>query len=335
MDRPCVRVSREDGEATRQRLADADLLDHEFDIVVTEGALYLPVTDATAVPPAFDVVTHDVPSRTPQRTPEDLLGYAPTYERLGDVVIVDEDDPERASEIAAALLDSDIPVRSVINRASKIQGETRVREWEVLAHEPGPDDDRPPTETVHREYGHEFLVDVADVYFSPRLATERHRVVQQVEPGEHVVDMFAGVGPYAIPMAAAGAEVVACDLNPAAIEFLEENARRNGVADRVRTRVGDVREAGEEFADWADRLVMNLPHTASEFAEAAVALAGDDCTVHCYDIQHEDDLFGPSLAAIEKAAGDEYDVTVLEEQVVRSYAPHEYNVCLDVRLRRR
>ena len=54
-----------------------------------------------------------------------------------------------------------------------------------------------------------------------------------------------------------------------------------------------------------------------------------------YDIQHEDDPFGPGLAAVEAAAGDDYDVEVLEEKVVRSYAPHEYNVCLDVRLRRR
>lgn len=334
MDRPCVRVPTDRGEATREQLVAAGVLDHEFDIVVDEGTLYLPVTDSADVPEEFDVVTHDVPSRTPQRTPEDILGYAPTYERLGDVVIVDEDDPDRAAEIAQAIVDSDIPVRSVINRASKIQGETRIREWDVLVHAPEPDDDRPPTETVHREYGHEFLVDVAEVYFSPRLATERHRVVSQVAPDEQVVDMFAGVGPYAIPMAAAGAEVVACDLNPAAIEYLEENARRNGVADRITTRVGDVRDVGEEFAGWADRLVMNLPHTANEFVETAVALASDDCIIHLYDIQHEDDPFGPGLAAVEAAAGDEYTVEVLEEQVVRSYAPHEYNVCLDVRLRR-
>lgn len=334
MDRPCARVAREEGEATRQRLADADLLDHEFDIVAEDGTLYLPVTDADAVPDDVDVVTHDVPARTPQRTPADLLGYEPSYERLGDVVILDEDDPERAREIADSVVASDLPVRSVINRASKVQGETRVREWEVLVHRPEPGDDRPATETVHREYGHEFLVDVATVYFSPRLATERHRVVQQVEPGERALDMFAGVGPYAIPMAAADAEVVACDVNPEAVRYLEENARRNGVADRVTARVGDVRDLADEYADWADRLVMNLPHTADEFLDTAVALAGDDCVVHLYDFQHEDDPFGPAIEAVRSAAGEAYAVEVLDERVVRSYAPHELNICLDVRLTR-
>ncbi|TKX84573.1 SAM-dependent methyltransferase, partial [Halorubrum sp. SS5] len=80
--------------------------------------------------------------------------------------------------------------------------------------------------------------------------------------------------------------------------------------------------------------VMNLPHSADEFLDTAVALAGDDCAVHYYDIQHEDDPFGPGRRAMEAAAGDAYAVDVETERVVRSYAPHEYNVCLDVRLTR-
>ncbi|MFW5948179.1 MAG: class I SAM-dependent methyltransferase [Halolamina sp.] len=332
MERPCVVVARESGEATRQRLAEADLIDQEFGIVVEDGELFIPVTDPESVPVDLTLTNREVPARTPQRTPADLLGEEPTYERLGDVVLVDEDDPERAAAIADAIVESDIPVRSVLNRASKVKGETRVRDWTVLADDG--DEDRSPTETVHREYGHEFAVDLAEVYFSPRLATERNRVVEQVQAGEHVLDMFAGVGPYAIPMAAAGAEVVACDINPEAIAYLRENAARNGVADRITTHVGDVRELTAEYADWADRLVMNLPHTAAAFADAAVAFAGASCVVHLYDIQHEDDPFARATTALEDAAGDEYAVTVLEERVVRSYAPHEVNVCLDARLDR-
>jgi len=163
---------------------------------------------------------------------------------------------------------------------------------------------------------------VAEVYFSPRLATERHRVIEQVDPDEAVIDMFAGVGPYAVPMAARGAEVVACDLNERAVEYLRENAERNGVADRVTAIAGDVRGIADAYADTADRLVMNLPHSADEFLETAVRLAGDDCAIHYYDIQHEDDPFGPGRRAIiEAAAGDEYDAVVETERVVKSYAP--------------
>ncbi|MWV65177.1 methyltransferase domain-containing protein [Halorubrum sp. JWXQ-INN 858] len=328
MSVPCVAVDRERGESVRARLADADVLDGDHRIAVVDATIYIPVTDPDGVPDDLldRVVERDADRRDRPRTPAEILGYEPSLERLGEIVIVDEDDDERAREIAAAVMASDLPCDTVLNRASPIEGELRVREWDVLAGN--------GTETVHREYGHEFALDVAAVYFSPRLATERHRVVGGVAPGESVIDMFAGVGPYAVPMAAAGADVVACDLNPVAIEYLRENAARNGVADRITAIAGDVRELVDDYAGTADRLVMNLPHSADEFLDVAVALAGDACLIHYYDIQHEDDPFGPGLEAIRAAAGDEYTVAVETERIVRSYAPHEHNVCLDVRLER-
>ncbi|WP_128477792.1 class I SAM-dependent methyltransferase [Halorussus pelagicus] len=326
MEVPCVRVERERGEETRQRLADDGLLAAEFEIEVEDGYLYLPVTDDEAVPEDMAIVSRAVGDRETPDTPADLLGFEPTYERLGDIVILDEDDPDTAREIADAVMVSDIPVETVVNRASKVKGELRVRDWEVLVGE--------STETVHREYGCEYLLDVAEVYFSPRLATERHRVAEQVDSGERAFDMFAGVGPFVVPFAKRDAEVVGVDLNERAVEYLHENARRNDVEERVTATQGDVRDVAGDYADWADRAVMNLPHSADEFLDAAVELAGDDCVLHYYDIQHEDDPFGPGEAAIRAAAEPEYEVEVETRHVVRSYAPHELNVCLDVRLSR-
>jgi len=324
---PCVRVDRTVGEEIRARLADADLVDGRHEIVAAEGSLYIPVTDPAAVPADLPVVERDVPRRATQTMPADLLDVDPSYERLGDIVIVDEDDPARARDLADAIVASDLPVKTVLNRASKIQGETRVREWDVLAGE--------ETETVHREYGCEFALDLASVYFSPRLATERHRVTEQVAAGEQTVDMFAGVGPFTIPMAAHGGEVVGVDINETAIEYLRENARRNGVDERVMAIDDDVRAVAPAYEGWADRLVMNLPHSADEFLDAAVTMAGAECLLHYYDISHEDDRYGPGERAIRDAAGDAYDVTIEAERTVRSYAPHEYNVVLDAQLSRR
>ena len=325
---PCVRVEREAGEQTRRRLATAGLLDRRHDITHEEGHLYIPVTDPVAAGDAgHEVLTHDAPRRESQTTPADLLDFEPSYERIGETVVIDEDDPSRARELADALVASEIPVETVLDRASKVKGRERVREWNLLV---GDD-----TETLHREYGCEFAVDLAAVYFSPRLATERHRVTEQVTPGEQVFDMFAGVGPFAVPSARQGATVVATDVNGTAVEYLRENAGRNGVTDQVTAVHGDVREVVADYEGWADRVVMNLPHSADAFLDSAVALAGAECVLHYYDIQPEDDPFGPGERAIRAAAEPEYEVTVETRRRVRSYAPHELNVCLDVRLRRR
>lgn len=327
MRAPSVRVPVAEGEATRQALLAADLLDQHLEIEVEEGWLYLPVTDAAAAAAAYDVTEREFEPRETQTLPADLLDEPPSYERVGDLVMLHEEDPARARRIAEAMMASDLHVKTVVNRASEVRGTERVREWDVLAGD--------GTETVHREYGVELAVDIARVYFSARLATERQRVVGQVVPGERAFDMFAGVGPFAVRLAAAGAEVVAVDVNPAAIEYLEANAERNGVADRVTALEGDVREVADDYAGWADRVVMNLPHSAAGFLDAAVVIAGDDCVVHYYDIQSEEDPYAAGEAAIREAAGAEYDVDIEDRRVVRSYAPGQVNVCLDARLTRK
>jgi tRNA (guanine37-N1)-methyltransferase len=324
----CVRVDREDGETIRRRLAAAGALSDEYEIDVADGEIYLPLdpaADPAAIDPGLEIVERSVERRETQTFPGDLLGFEPSYERLGDIVIIDEDDDERAREIADAIVESDLPAETVVNRASPVEGELRIREWDVLAGE--------STETVHREYGCAFELDISEVYFSPRLATERHRVVESVDPAERFFDMFAGVGPFAVPAAKRGAECVGVDLNPVAVEYLRRNAERNGVADRLTAIHADVRDVSG-YDGWADRIVMNLPHSADAFLDTAVELAGDDCVLHYYDIQHESDPFGPGEAAIRAAAEPVYEVTVEGRREVRSYAPHELNVCLDVRLSR-
>ncbi|MFB6173458.1 MAG: class I SAM-dependent methyltransferase family protein [Halobacteriales archaeon] len=328
MEAPCVRVPREAGEEARQALAAAGVLEQDLEIDLEDGHLHIPVTDPGDVPEGYEVVRREVEPREGQTTPTDHLAFDPTYERLGDVAIVDEDDPERAREVAAAITASDLPVKTVLRKASKVKGEQRTRDWEVLAGD--------GTETVHREYGFEFALDPTEVYFSPRLATERHRVVETVAAGERAVDMFAGVGPFAVPFAARGAEVVATDINGAAVEYLRENARRNGVADRITAIHGDVRAVADDYRGWADRIVMNLPHSADAFLDTAVAIARDGCLLHYYDIQPDGAPFEAGEAAIAAAASDGGYVASIEgRRRVRSYAPHEVNVRLDARLEAR
>lgn len=321
----CVQVPRETGEATRRRLEALGLLDHDREITHEDDRLYIPVTTPDDVPDDLTVVAFDAPSRDTQSMPADILGFDPSYERIGDIVVLHETDDDRATDIADAVMASALPVKTVLNRASPIKGEERVRDWERLAGN--------GTDTTHREYGYEYHLDLADVYFSPRLATERHRVTQQIQPGEHVLDMFAGVGPYAIPAAGRGATVVAVDINDRAIALLEENADRNDVADTITTIHGDVRDIVADYRGWADRLIMNLPHSAHDHLDTAIALAGDDCHLHYYDIQPDDDPYTPGIDAITDAAA-EYTVSIDVRRTVRSYAPHEVNVCLDAHLTR-
>jgi release factor glutamine methyltransferase len=68
-----------------------------------------------------------------------------------------------------------------------------------------------------------------------------HRAVEaEVRAGERVLDMGTGSGVSAILAARAGADVVAVDVNPKAVECARQNAERNEVADRIAFLVADI-----------------------------------------------------------------------------------------------
>jgi len=72
------------------------------------------------------------------------------------------------------------------------------------------------------------------------------RIVRdEARAGERVLDMGTGSGVNAILAARNGAEVVAVDLNPHAVEAARANAERNGVADHVTIEQSDLFEAVE------------------------------------------------------------------------------------------
>lgn len=326
MRRPCVRVARAEGEATRRALASADLLDRRYALDSDGEYVYLPVTDESAIDESYTVVDREVAPRDDQTVPEDLLEFRPTYERLGRLALLQEDDPDRAREAAEAIMASDLPIDAVLNRASAVEGQERVPAWTLLAGE--------TTETIHREYGVAFRVDPTLAYFSPRLATERERVISQIEANERVFDMFAGVGPFAVRAAVAGATVVAVDINADAVAYCRDNAERNGVTDRITIHHGDVRAVADDYPGWADRIIMNLPHSAADFLPTARAIAADSARVHFYDIQPDDAPFAAGEAAIRRVFEPDWSVQVADTRIVRSYAPGRVNVCLDIDIER-
>lgn len=85
------------------------------------------------------------------------------------------------------------------------------------------------TDNSQHESDCRFTFDFSQVYWNSRLHTEHERLVRMFEPDDVVADVFAGVGPFAIPAARKGCAVLANDLNPASYRYLEKNVADNGV----------------------------------------------------------------------------------------------------------
>jgi tRNA wybutosine-synthesizing protein 2 len=199
------------------------------------------------------------------------------------------------------------------------------------------------TETIHVEHGTKYALDLSRVMFSPGNEAERVRMGEVVDPGERVFDMFAGVGYFALPMARAGAEVTAAEINPEAYRLLVENAMLNDVEARLHPVLGDCREVETV----ADRVVMGH-YEASDpdpdddpgradashgYLEAALEALVSGGTLHLHEATPED-LFPERpierLEAAAAAAGR--DVTVLRTGVVKSHSAGVVHGVVDARV---
>lgn len=257
--------------------------------------------------------------------PVELKSLLPSsFDVIGDVAVIKlpSDLRAHAGAVGTALLRAYPRLRSVAADRG-VGGPLRVRELDVVAGEPN-------LRTLHREHGLTLVVDPSRAYFSPRLATERMRVARQVGPGEMIIDMFAGVGPFALVIArhAHPARVYAVDANPEAFALLQENIQKNRVGDRVVPLLGDAREVVPRLGP-ADRVIMDLPRSAVEFLGVALGALRPGGLLHYYEIIPRDrvDAREQELRGRASALGRTLEVRARRE--VRTYSPQEGHFALD------
>ncbi|MFH1774028.1 MAG: class I SAM-dependent methyltransferase family protein [Methanobacteriota archaeon] len=247
-----------------------------------------------------------------------------SFDVIGNIAIVEipGELEKQEQKIAQSLMKAHKNIKTVFKKSGEVKGEERLRDLKFLCGEE-------KTETIHREHGCRFKLDVAKVYFSPRLSYERQRILGQVKDGEVIVDLFAGVGPFSILLAKyRDVKVHAIDMNPAAVKYLKENIKLNKVEGRVTPLLGDVREVAPRNV--ATRAIMNLPKSSAQFLDLAFDVI-ERGVIHFYAISPEDDLYDPKINFIKKIAKEKNrKVKILNKRIVRPYSPRNYHVVIDV-----
>ena len=256
-----------------------------------------------------------------------------SYDVIGDIAIIRMlcASVRIAQSVAEAIMGVNKNVKTVLAQESPVAGDFRLRR---LTHVAGEN----KTSTIHKESSCVFSVDVAKCYFSPRLSNERMRIARMVKPSETVVNMFAGVGCFSIIIAkhANPAKVFSIDVNPAAIQFMQENIRLNRVYDKVTPLLGDSKELiNSRLQHVADRVLLPLPEKALEYLPYAVsALKASGGWIHYYGFEHAAKTESPAEKAKLKVAdtldtlGVDFDVPFI--RVVRSTGPNWFQLVADV-----
>ena len=256
-----------------------------------------------------------------------------SFDVIGDIAIIELSPTTEPFEkdIAEALMKVHKNVKTVYSKAGAITDNQRLR---PLHHVLG----AARTETIHKELGCRFKIDISKAFFSPRLSSEHNRVAEQVRPGECVVDMFAGVGPFSILIARRleDVQVNAIDANLEAVKLIRENAKLNRVQDRVKVWPGDARTViKDNLLGIATRAIMNHPSQARGFLEPACeTLRRDGGILHYYTFA--DGLDSESKARKELTNAIDSSVWTVENPIathkVRGVAPMKWQIAVDAKL---
>ncbi len=348
----CLITLKKYGELIREELDRRDLLNGLFRIKAEETHLILPVNreltkkeltslskidstieqsfSDTLLPTKFtpkshlDVLQEFFSEKEMELTPR-------SFDTIGDIVVIEvpEELADKKEIIGNALLTAHSSIKTVYAKAGKVDGINRIRPVEFLAGEK-------KTKTIYKEHGVRLVVDITQAYFSPRLSEEHSRIANRSKDNETIVDLFCGIGPFAIPIAKkVDAQIHAIDINPGAIALLKENITLNKLLGTITPHCGDCRKVVDEhnLENVADRIIMNLPGYAVDFVDVACkTLKKEGGIIHFFEFvggeNPEKTIVEDISREIEKN-GRKID-SVLEVRKVRMSAPRQWQMVADV-----
>lgn len=247
---------------------------------------------------------------------------------IGDLAIAKFPDVslQAKKRMGEALMGEMKNVKGVFEQVGGIEGDFRLRK---LSHVAGED----RTMTLHKENGCAFKVDIIKCYYSPRLSTERLRIAEMVDRAEHVLNMFAGVGPFSITIAKKqGARVTSCELNEYACRLHLENNALNKVGDKIETLCADASQLPSSVRRKFDRVIMPHPSRSDSFLKTALAMCSQGGVIHYY--RH---VLGRNLgearsnlvAELESILGEP---SILQVRKAREVGPRWMELVADIRV---
>lgn len=325
-----VRVPKSDAEKVRRLAEKLGVKDKSRRITATENYVEIPIVDsAEKFFEGYAIVEQENPVFSRKRSLREILkGSVPeelipsNYKIIGDIVIVklDERAREYAKVIGEALMQIN-PCKAVWCDFGRF-GMKRRPKMELIAGE--------GSITEHKENGCVFRLDVSKVMFSLGNQAERMRVARLVYDGEVVVDMFAGIGYFSIPIAvhSNARRIYAIEINPDSYHFLLENMKLNGVSNIIPI-LGDSQFVTPEGV--ADRVVMGHIY-CHDYLYTAIRAIDEVGVIHYHESTPEVVIDRP-VRRVEKACRKMgKKCKILNFKKVKNYSPGVYHVVVDAKV---
>ena len=170
--------------------------------------------------------------------------------------------------------------------------------------------------------------------FSSGNMDERKRMGNISNIDEIVVDLFAGIGYFTIPMAVYSRpkKIFACEINPESYSYLCENIVLNNVTAIVEPLMGDNRDTVP--GKIANRIIMGYIHNTHKFLPTALnCLKENSGIIHYHDISPDENIPDKSMRVVKKIARkNNREAEIINFRKIKSYAPGISHIVLDIKI---
>jgi len=188
----------------------------------------------------------------------------------------------------------------------------------------------------HKEHDVIYIFDFTKIMFSQGNLSERKYLATLVKDGEIIVDMFAGIGYFSLPIGkhSKPSRIYSIELNPVAYQYLVENVKLNHLEDLIIPINGDCKKEVVKLRDSgikAHRVIMGVFPAPKNYIKEALLVARDDGTIYHYEGIIEKDNYMNLFDDFKKIAEvQSLRCKLLEKRFVKSYGPHLYHTVLDI-----
>ena len=186
------------------------------------------------------------------------------------------------------------------------------------------------TETINKENNCLFKLDLKKVMWSKGNNNERIRIARLVEDNETVIDMFAGIGYFSIPIGrfSNAKQVYSIEINPNSFYYLRENIKLNKI-NNITPLLGDCKDITPQYM--GDRIIMGYVKTTHHYLKVAIDSLNKGGILHYHETVPEKLMNTRPLNRIRELAGDR-QVDFLKLNKVKKYSPGVFHVVCDVRI---
>jgi len=221
-------------------------------------------------------------------------------------------------------------IRSIYINLGKVVGTFRdPKGIEFIAGE-----DNPIVE--HKEHRIIYRFDITKIMFSKGNIYERKYLATLIKGGEIIVDMFAGIGYFSLPIAkhASPEKIYSIEINPVAYKFLVENIKINHLEEKIIPILGDSKKEVLNLSKSgirADRIIMGVFPAPRDFIREALSLAKDKGSIFHYEgVVSKEDFRSLFEEFHNEAKKMDFKSELKAKRYVKSYGPNLYHVVLDI-----